>query len=228
LKVKSGKTFNDFTLSTFYFTLSPMVGPKEKHERALGTRLGLKGDRALSPKSSMIRKPYRPGVHGPKSRPRALSEFGLQSREKSKFKISYGVDDRNLRRLFRIASGAKGANGAKIMELLERRLDNVVFRLGFTPSRGGARQLVSHGHIIVNGKKVTSPGYSVRVGDAVGVRAASAPKFAFTSRREIMEKFDAPPWLHLDAKKAEGRVLSLPVDTESPFEINLLVEAFNK
>ncbi len=205
-----------------------MVGPKEKHERALGTRLGLKGDRALSPKSSMIRKPYRPGVHGQKSRPRSLSEFGLQSREKSKFKISYGVDDRNLRRLFGIASAAKGANGAKMIELLERRLDNAIFRLGFTPSRGGARQLVSHGHITVNGKKVTSPGYSVGVGDVIGVRGASASKGAFTTRKEILEKYDAPAWLKLDATKLTGTVLSLPADTEMPFEINLLVEAFNK
>jgi small subunit ribosomal protein S4 len=205
-----------------------MVGPKEKHERALGVRLGLKGDRALSPKSSMIRKPYRPGVHGPKSRPRALSEFGLQSREKSKFKIAYGVDDRNLRRLFGIASAAKGANGAKIMELLECRLDNVVFRLGFTPSRGGARQLVSHGHITVNGKKVTSPGYSVRVKDVIAAKAGSLANVAFSGRKEILEKYEAPVWLQLDAAKTQGTVLSLPVDTESPFEINLLVEAFNK
>lgn len=205
-----------------------MTGPKEKHERALGTRLGLKGDRALSPKSSMIRKPYRPGVHGPKSRPRALSEFGLQLREKSKFKISYGVDDRNLRRLFGIASAAKGANGAKIMELLERRIDNVVFRLGFAPSRGAARQLVSHGHITVNGKKVTSPGFSVRVKDVIGVRVASAAQSAFASRKELLAKFDAPAWLELDAAKLTGTVLSLPSNTESPYEINLLVEAFNK
>ena len=205
-----------------------MTGPKEKKERALGTRLGLKGDRALSPKSSMIRKPYRPGVHGPKSRPRALSEFGLQSREKSKFKISYGVDDRNLRRLFSIAAAAKGANGAKVMELLERRLDNVVFRLGFTPSRGGARQLVSHGHITVNKKKVTSPGFSVKVGDVVGVRVASTGKGAFTMRKEILDKHEAPAWLKLDAAKIQGTIISLPLETESPFEINLLVEAFNK
>jgi small subunit ribosomal protein S4 len=205
-----------------------MTGPKEKKERALGTRLGLKGDRALSPKSSMIRKPYRPGVHGPKSRPRSLSEFGLQIREKSKFKISYGVDDRNLRRLFKIAAAAKGANGAKVMELLECRLDNVVFRLGFTPSRGGARQLVGHGHITVNGKKVTSPGYTVVVGDVVSAKEGSVSKSAFTTRKEILEKYEAPAWLQLNPAKLTGTVLSLPVDTESPYEINLLVEAFNK
>lgn len=205
-----------------------MTGPKEKKERALGVRLGLKGDRALSPKSSVLRKPYRPGVHGPKSRPRALSEFGLQLREKSKFKIAYGVDDRNLRRLFGIAGSAKGATGAKVMELLERRLDNVVFRLGFTPSRAGSRQLVIQGHITVNGKKVKSPSYQVKVGEHIGVRTASASKGAFTGRKEALAKYDPPSWLRLDAEKFEGEVLSLPVDTESLFEINLLVESFSK
>jgi small subunit ribosomal protein S4 len=205
-----------------------MVGPKEKRERALGVRLGLKGDRALSPKSAMVRKPYKPGVHGPKGRQRALSEFGLQLREKSKFKIAYGVDDRNLRRLFGIAGAAKGATGAKVMELLERRLDNVVFRLGFAPSRGAARQLVLHGHMAVNGKKVTSPGYAVGIGSIISAREEALSKKAFSERKEFLKKYDPPSWLRLDADKFTGEVLSLPVDTETPFEINLLVESFSK
>ena len=163
-----------------------------------------------------------------KSRQRALSEFGLQIREKAKFKISYGVDDRNLRRLFVIAGAAKGATGVKMMELLELRIDNIVFRLGFTPSRAGARQLVSQGHITVNGKKVTSPGYSVRVKDLIGVRANSASKGAFTGRKEILAKYDPPSWLRLDAEKLQGELLSLPQDVESLFDINLLVESFSK
>ena len=205
-----------------------MIGPKEKRERALGVRLGLKGDRALSPKSAMVRKPYRPGVHGPKSRPRALSEFGLQLREKSKFKLAYGVNDGTLRRLFGMAAAAKGATGIKVMELLERRIDNVVFRLGFTPTRLSARQLVVHGHITVNGKKVKSPGYFVRVGDVVGVRDASITNKAFADRKEFLKKYDAPTWLRLDGEKILGEVLSIPADIESPFEINLLVESFSK
>src|SRR5581483_12086954 len=118
-----------------------MLGPKEKRERALGMHLGLKGERSMSPKSALVRKPYKPGVHGPHGRPRPLSEFGLQLREKSKFKLTYGVDEKNLRRLYGIAEKAKGSTGAKLLELLERRLDNVVYRLGFTPSRLSARQL---------------------------------------------------------------------------------------
>ena len=205
-----------------------MHGPKEKRERALGVRLGLKGDRAMSPKSSVVRKPYKPGVHGPRSRQRALSEFGLQIREKSKFKLSYGVNDGNLRRLFNKASIAKGATGAKMLEFLERRLDNVVFQLGFAVSRGAARQLVVQGHIAVNKKKVKSPGYETRKGDVVSVRPGSLAKSGLGTRKEFLMKYEAPSWLRVDAEKMEGEVLSLPVDTSSPFEINLLVESFSK
>ncbi len=205
-----------------------MLGPKEKRERALGISLGLKGERGMSPKSALIRKPYRPGVHGPKSRPRTLSEFGLQLREKSKFKLAYGVDERNLRRLFGIAAAERGANGAKLVELLERRLDNVVYRLGFAPTRLAARQLVLQGHIAVNGKKVVSPGYEVRVKDLVAAREESKQKAAFTRRIELLKKYDPPVWLRLNAEKLEGEVISLPEDIEMPFEINLLVESFSK
>jgi small subunit ribosomal protein S4 len=205
-----------------------MIGPKEKRERALGVRLGLKAERSMSPKSSMVRKPYRPGVHGPRSRQRALSEFGLQLREKSKFKLSYGVDEKNLKRLFSRAQVSKGATGAKMLEFLERRLDNVVFQLGFAPSRGAARQIVFHGHIDVNKKKVKSPGYEVKTGDIISVRAGSLTKKAITNRSEILKKYEAPSWLRVDGEKMEGEVLSLPVDLNPPFEINLLVESFSK
>ena len=205
-----------------------MMGPKEKRERALGTSLGLKGDRAMSPKSAMLRKPYRPGVHGPRSRPRSLSEFGLQIREKRKFKLAYGVDDRGLKRLFGMAVAAKGVSGAKMLEFLERRLDNVVYRLGFTPTRLASRQLVSHGHITVNKKKVRSPGFMVRTGDVIGIRVGSEKKMALTKRKELLKKFDPPSWLALHPEKMEGTVLSPPTAPDVPFEINLLVESFSK
>jgi small subunit ribosomal protein S4 len=205
-----------------------MLGPKEKRERALGMSLGLKGERGMSPKSALLRKPYRPGVHGPKSRPRTLSEFGLQLREKSKFKLTYGVDERNLRRLFGIAAAERGANGAKLIELLELRLDNIAFRLGFAPTRLAARQLVLQGHIQVNGKKVVSPGYEVRVGDRVAAREGSKKKGMLDKRKELLKKYNVPAWLRLDGEKIEGEVLSLPADVEMPFEINLLVESFSK
>jgi small subunit ribosomal protein S4 len=205
-----------------------MTGPKEKKERALGVLLGLKGERAGSPKSAMVRKPYKPGVHGPRGRQRALSEFGLQIREKRKFKLTYGVDERNMRRLFRMAVAAKGASGAKIIEFLERRLDNVVFRLGFAPTRLAARQLVSHGHITVNKKKVTSPGFSVKTGDAIGVGVGSEKIGALAKQRELLKQYDPPAWLVLDPEKMEGQVLSPPSVPDIPFEVNLLIESFSK
>ncbi|HVO28693.1 MAG TPA: 30S ribosomal protein S4 [Candidatus Paceibacterota bacterium] len=205
-----------------------MTGPKEKRERALGMHLGLKGDRSMSPKSALVRKPYKPGVHGPNGRIRALSEFGLQLREKSKFKLTYGVDETNLKRLYGLAQKAKGSTGAKLLELLERRLDNVVYRLGFTPSRLAARQLVLHGHLAVNGRKVTSPGYSVRKDDVIAVRGTSAAKKHITGRKEAMKQYDVPAWLALTPDKMEGRVLGAPSDLNPPFEISLLVESFSK
>ena len=205
-----------------------MLGPKEKRERALGMHLGLKGERSMSPKSALVRKPYKPGVHGPNGRQRALSEFGLQLREKSKFKLTYGVDENNLRRLYGIAQKTKGSTGAKLLELLERRLDNVVYRLGFAPSRLAARQIVLHGHIAVNGKKVTSPGFIVKKGDAIAIRGGSTAKAHIAKRREILKQYDVPAWLVLNADKMEGQVLSAPSDLNPPFEINLLVESFSK
>ena len=205
-----------------------MLGPKEKRERALGMSLGLKGERSGSPKSSLIRKPYKPGVHGPNGRVRALSEFGLQLREKSKFKLTYGVDENNLRRLYSIAQKSKGSTGAKLLELLECRLDNVVYRLGFAPSRLAARKIVLDGHIAVNGKKVFSPGALVRVNDVVAIRDGSTAKDHIAKRREILKTYDTPVWLKLHPEKMEGQVISPPSDLNPPFEINLLVESFSK
>ncbi len=203
-------------------------GPKEKKERALGVRLGLKGERALSPKAAAVRKPYKPGAHGPTGRPKALSEFGLQLREKNKFKIAYGINEDNLRKIFTRAQAAKGALGVRMLELLERRLDNVVFQLGWTPSRAAARQLVLHGHVFVNKRKVKSPGYEVDKGDVISLNPASTDVTAITSRKEVIKKYDAPSWLRMDADKMEGEVLNTPTDLNPPFEINLLVDSFSK
>lgn len=206
-----------------------MIGPKEKKERRLGEKLQLKKDRCQSPKCAALRRPYPPGVHGPKAKfSGSFSEFGLQLREKQKFKLTYGLDERNLRRLFEKAQKETGSIVAKLIQLLESRLDNVVFRLGFAGSRGVARQIVSHGHIMVNGERVRSPGYEVKKGDIITIRPQSLNKLIFSSLAENLKKYEPPSWLHLDKEKLEGRVLSLPKDVEIPFEINLLVESFSK
>ncbi len=201
-----------------------MIGPKEKKERAVGERLNLKGERCSTPKCAFVRKPYRPGVHGPQRQRRSLSEFGLQLKEKKKFKLSYGLDERNLRRIFAMAVRAKGSSAAKIVEFLESRLDNVVYRVGFASSRGAARQLIVHGHIFVNKRRVRSPGYSVKAGDVI---TAQGDVDAVKKRAEILKKYEPPAWLHLDREKLEGRVLS-PPEATSPFDVNLLVESFSK
>jgi small subunit ribosomal protein S4 len=155
------------------------------------------------------------------------SDFSRQLSEKQKFKVSYGIHERTLRRLFVIASEAKEGTDRKLLELFERRLDNVLFRLGFAPSRGAARALVTNGHIKVNGGKVRSPGYQVEIGDKVTIREESKSKGAFKELPQQLEKLDVPAWLTLVPSTLEGTVVGDP-QIESPFEISLLVESFSK
>lgn len=207
-----------------------MIGPKEKKERSLGIRLYLKGDRCASPKCAMVRKPYKPGAHGQdRSRGRkSVSEFGLQTKEKQKFKLTYGIDECNLRNIFEKASKTKGISTDKILELLERRLDNIVFRFGIASSRGMARQFVVHGHIFVNGKKTRSPGYLIKEGDVISISPSSEKKDVIKKRTEAVKKKEMQPWFFLDKEKLEGKIISLPQNVETPFDINLLIDAFSK
>lgn len=205
-----------------------MSRAKEKRERALGVALNLKGERCGSPKCALVRKPYPPGMHGKKRVRKGASEFKLQLKEKQKFKLSYGLDERNLKRLFRQAAKSRESTPEKMLELLERRLDNVVFRLGLAPSRAAARQLVVQGHITVNGATVRSPGFLVRAGEVVGVKQASVPMAKISTRREILKNYEPPAWLELNKEGLTGKVVSLPKEISQPFEINLLVEAFSK
>lgn len=203
-------------------------GPKEKKERSLGVRLQLKGGRCQSPKCAMVRKPYPPGVHGKARRPSGLSDFGRQLQEKQKCKVIYGITEKTLRRLFNQALRHKGSTLSNLLELLERRLDNVVFRLGFAPSRSAARQAIVHGHITVNGKRVRSPGYTVKIGDAVMVYPASANLVGFNEIKESLKKYEPPAWLQLDANSLSGKVVDVPREVEVPFEVNALAESFSK
>ena len=202
-------------------------GAKEKKERALGENLGLKAHRSFSPKSALVRRPNRPGVHGA-SRRRALSDFGKQIREKQKFKLSYGIDETTLRNLFQKASKHHSNISGKLLELLERRLDNALYRGGIAPSRYVARQMVLHGHVRVNGRRVRSPGYQLSKGDVVSPYSNIDTLHAFKEAKESLKKHNAPDWLTVDAQKLEIKVAALPDSLESPFEINLLVESFSK
>ncbi len=202
---------------------------KEKRERALGVRLGLKGERCNSPKCAAVRKPYPPGMHGPVSkRRRALSEFGRQLAEKQKFKLTYGLNEKNLLRLFKQAEKETGSTTAKIMELLERRLDNVIFSLGFFSSRATSRQMIIHGHVTINGHRVRSPGYQVKIHDIIGFREDSKKLKWFNEMKDRIKKYEPAAWLSLDKEKVEGTIIKFPEEASPHLEINLLVESFSK
>lgn len=205
-----------------------MIGPKEKKERWLGVHLGLKATRCNTPKCAMVRKPYRPGVQGKSRRRKTVSDFGRQTKEKQKFKLTYGIDERGLRNVFNRAVLAKGSTGSRFVELLEYRLDNVLYRLGLAGARGVARQLTTHGHIMVNGKKVKSPGFLLKIGDTVSIRPESAEKMPFKSLKEPLAGYEPPVWLQLDKAKLEGKVIGPPEVESVPFEVNLVVESFSK
>ena len=205
-----------------------MIRTKEKKERSLGERFGLKGYRCSSPKCAIVRKPYPPGEHGKRRSMRRISEYGRELREKQKFKVNYKINDRTLRHLFERSRRFRGCQAVKLLELLERRLDNIVFRLGFAPSRAMARQLIFHGHITVGGKRVRSPGYEVSAGSTVGFWENSKGHLLIKELRETLKKYTPPDWLSIDMEKLEGKVLTIPKQFDSPFEINLLVESLSK
>jgi small subunit ribosomal protein S4 len=207
-----------------------MIKVKEKKERALGERLHLKGERCLTPKCAAVRKPYRPGAHGQSKggRPKTLSDFGKQIMEKQKFKVNYGLTEKSLHQLFLQAQKTTGSTSAKLIELLERRLDNTVFRVGFAPSRRAARQLIMHGHIFVNNRRTRSAGFLVKTGDVISFRNESQSMKWFQIIKESIKKHEAPEWLSVDGDKLEGRVLRNPHDLSAPFEVSLLVESFSK
>lgn len=195
-----------------------VIHPKEKKERALGVSLSLKGHRCSSPKCAGVRRPFRPGVH--KRQRRSVSEYGTQLHEKQKIKLTYGATERQMEQAFTVSRDPIGA--------LERRLDNVVFRLGFAPSRGVARQFITHGHIHINGKRIASPSHEVRAGDIVSVRDASKENAAFHELQKTLEQTTPAEWLSLDAAALTGTVKSYPQHVDIPFNAALVVEFYAK
>lgn len=199
----------------------------EKKERALGTKLFLKGERCNSPKCAMVRRPTRPGMHGGKRR-RALSEYAEQLLEKQRVKASYGLREAQLAKIVKSSLGKTGAVGETIINYLERQLSNVVFRLGLAPSRVVARQLINHGHFLVNNKKVTIPSYFVKTGDIISIKPSSQNLLIFKDLSNRIKKYEPPEWLFLDKEKLEGKVLSLPKNIEIPFDIYSVVDYYSK
>jgi small subunit ribosomal protein S4 len=196
--------------------------------RREGTKLFLKGDRCFSEKCAIERRAYPPGVHG-QGRAR-FSDYGVQLREKQKVKRMYGLLERQFRRTFYRASSMKGQAGENLLMLLERRLDNVVFRLGFATSRNEARQLIKHGHFTVNGKKVSTPSIVVRPGWKIGLRERSKKVARIAAALDALEGRSLPQWLEIETAASEGTIKQMPVrdDITLPIDEQLIVELYSR
>jgi small subunit ribosomal protein S4 len=192
-------------------------------------KLFLKGERCYTEKCAIEKRNLPPGQHG-KARKAKLAGYGLQLREKQKVKRIYGVLENQFRRYFEAAERQRGITGETLLQLLERRLDNVCYRLGLSTSRAQARQLVRHGHFLVNGKKVDIPSFSVRAGDVVSVRTGSVKNAAIVHAMEEVKGRGIPEWLQFDADKTAGRVVSLPTREQInlPVQEQLIVELYSK
>ncbi|MDR1271791.1 MAG: 30S ribosomal protein S4 [Clostridiales Family XIII bacterium] len=194
--------------------------------RREGQKLFLKGDRCYSPKCALERRAYAPGQHGQGRK--KTSDYGLQLREKQKAKRYYGLLEKQFRNTFDKAARKKGITGDNLLIMLESRLDNVVFRLGFASSRKEARQLVNHGHFTVNGRKVDIPSYEVSPGALIAVKQKSQKSPKFSEIREM--QISVPDWLSVDVNKLEGTVLALPgrEQIDTPVAEHLIVELYSK
>jgi small subunit ribosomal protein S4 len=195
-------------------------------------KLFLKGERCLSPKCAVERRPTPPGMHGKKQTfRRKTSDYGTQLREKQKARRVYGVMERQFRRYFEEASRSTGMTGVNLLSMLERRLDNVVYRLGLADSRAQARQIVRHGHFEVNGRKTDIPSYQVSIGDVIKVRQTAQSKTYFKDRAQLMQgTARVPAWLRFTFPSMSAEVLGNPgrEDVEIPLNEQLIVEYYSR
>ncbi|NLA04564.1 MAG: 30S ribosomal protein S4 [Firmicutes bacterium] len=191
-------------------------------------KLYLKGDRCYTDKCSLTRKGYPPGEHG-QSRQK-FSEYGQQLREKQKARRIYGILERQFRRYFREADRRKGVTGEILLQMLESRIDNVVYRMGFARSRAEARQMVNHGHFRVNGRRVDIPSYLTRPGDEIALREKSRNLSVFKELRESAGAGSVVDWIEVDLEKMQGRVIRMPQreEIDVPLEEHLIVELYSR
>lgn len=206
--------------------MSKYLGPSCKLCRREGQKLFLKGDKCYTDKCPVARRPYAPGEHG-QSR-KKMSYYGTQLREKQKAKRVYGVMEKQFRRYFEEAGRMKGMTGDNLFEILERRLDNTVYRMGFASSRSQAREMVSHGFFKVNGKKIDAPAYNIRLNDIITVSDRQKDNAILKSNLDIQRTI--PAWLSVDKDKMEGIVIGMPKkeDMDIQFEDHLIVELYSK
>ena len=203
-------------------------GPVCRLCRRYGEKLFLKGDRCFGPKCAVVRRPNPPG--SAIQRRRKVSDRGLQLREKQRGRVFYGLLERQFRRYYEEALRRPGVSGINLIQLLESRLDNVVYSLGFAASRAQARQLVRHGHVLVDGRKVSIPSYQVKANEAVVVKEASRKNPLIRSSVETARGRGVPDWLELDAENVSGKVLRLPTreDIKLPIQEQLIVELYSR
>jgi len=204
------------------------IGPVCRLCRREGIKLFLKGERCYTDKCAIERRSYPPGQHG-QGRSKS-TEYSLQLREKQKLKRIYGVLERQFRRVFALAERRRGITGENLLLLLESRLDNMIYRMGFAPSRSEARQLVRHGHFLVNQRRVTIPSYFVKPGDEVLVRESSRKIVRIQESLELAQRRGVPEWLEVNKDTFAGRVRALPTRAELTLPINeqLIVELYSK
>jgi small subunit ribosomal protein S4 len=197
------------------------IGPKTKIARKFK-------DPIYGPDKYFEKKNYGPGMHGNSKRRKKLSEYGIQLQEKQKAKYTYGILEKQFKNVFHKATRKKGITGEVLLQLIESRLDNMVFRLGIAPSRNGARQLVSHRHITVNGSVVNVPSYEVKLGDVIAVREKS--KSLEVIQEALAAKRNTYPWLEWDSTLMKGKLVSLPTREDIPENIKeqLIVELYSK
>ncbi len=206
-----------------------MLEKKCKKCRRYGEKLFLKGDRCSTPKCALTRRNYAPGIHGPKGEPR-LSEYGTQLYGKQKAKKIYGTREKQFKNYFTKANKQEGVTGEKLAQLLESRLDNVIFRLGFAKSRTLARQLVNHGHIQVNDRSVNIPSYQIKLNEVIKVKDGSKKNKYFQIIPKTIVKDEVPKWLEIDTTNLLGKVVGLPTQADMDRSINLkqIIEFYSK
>jgi small subunit ribosomal protein S4 len=209
--------------------LARYTGPVCRLCRREGMKLFLKGERCFKPSCAIEKRNFQPGQHGHARRAKIVG-YGLQLREKQKVKRIYGILENQFRTYFEKAARQKGITGENLLAQLERRLDNVVVRLGFASTHNQARQLVRHGHVLVNGKKVNIPSFQVGIGHEIGVKEQMKKNVQVISALEMAGGRGTPHWLELNAANASGRILSLPKreDVNLPIQERMIVELYSK
>ncbi|MGM0476175.1 MAG: 30S ribosomal protein S4 [Pseudomonadota bacterium] len=206
------------------------IGPKCRLCRREGEKLYLKGEKCTSSKCPMENRAYPPGQHGQTARRGRMSDYAMQLREKQKLRRSYGIMEHQFRLYYKEADRRKGSTGENLLQLLESRLDNVVYRMGFATSRDEARQLVRHNGVTLNGRKMNIPAHQVRAGDVIAVAEGSRDQLRVQRALEVAEDRGFPEWIEVDSKKREGIYKAVPQRSELPMETNehLVVELYSK